>query len=95
MFNIGDVVRLVSGIKSMSIHDGYTIYESMIFTGTMIVSDIGFDLPSDISWVKLGSFYYPESVVELAYPKDYEIPDLEEFNRLIMSNEPTFLSEDS
>lgn len=94
MFNIGDEVRLVPGIKSMSIHDGYTIWESMIFTGTMIVSDAGYEL-DDIPWVKLGHFYYPESVVELAYPKDYEISNLEEFNQLLMSNEPTFLSEDS
>ncbi|MCQ2052429.1 MAG: hypothetical protein MJZ03_00580 [archaeon] len=95
MFNIGDEVHLVPGIKSMSIHDGYTIWESMIFTGTMIVSGAGCDLPDDIPWVRLGNFYYPESVVELAYPKDYEIPNLEEFNQLLMSNEPTFLSEDS
>lgn len=95
MFNIGDEVRLVPGIKSMSIHDGYTLWKSMIFTGTMTVTDAGCDSSSNIPWVKLGNFYYPESVVELAYSKDYEIPNLEEFNQLLMSNEPTFLSEDS
>lgn len=95
MFNIGDEVRLVPGIEPGSIHGGYIIYGAMIFTGTMIVLDAGCDSPSDIPWVKLGDFYYPESVVELAYPKDYEISNLEEFNQLLMSNEPTFLSEDS
>lgn len=95
MFNIGDEVRLVPGIKSGSRHGGYRIYKEMIFTGTMTVTNAGCDSLSNKPWVKLGSFYYPESVLELAYPKDYEIPNLEEFNQLLMSNEPTFLSEDS
>lgn len=95
MFNIGDEVRLVPGIKPGSVHDGYKIWGSMIFTGTMTVTDVGCDSLGNIPWVKLEHLYYPESVVELAYPKDYEIPNLEEFNQLLMSNEPTFLSEDS
>lgn len=96
MFNIGDEVRLVTGIKPGSIHDGCGILKEMIFKGTMIVKNTGYDSSINIQWVELENFfYYPESILELAYPKDYEIPDLEEFNRLIMSNEPTFLSEDS
>ncbi len=96
MFNIGDEVRLVPGIEKGAVYNGITISRSMLFDGAKTVKLTGINTDIDYSWVQLdNNYYYPDSVVELFKPLEYDIPDLEEFNQLLMLNNPTFLSEDS